>query len=447
MANLTENPVYESGVYQLETNDPVLGGTPVIVNGQPTDGHANVQAQQLANRTAYLKEQVDNIPLTVNLRVDEVFSGIVTQPDPFPQYALESTIGQPNGIASLDNNGQVPASQLLLAPSQVASASNTGEGAGVFSEKVDTDLKFKSLVAGTSITITEAEDVITISTSAGQAGGDVVGPSSSVNNSIALFDGVSGKSIKAGGVVGTAAYQNSTSFATSAQGAKADTAVQPSDLENKENILVAGTNITIDRTDPEAPVISASLENEGDVVGPSSSVTGEVALFNGTTGKLLQGGGVLGSAAFNNSEYFQAVLVSGTNIKTVNGNSLLGSGDISTAQVGPYSGVFIDNSLFASVSGTQTLNLSTDGTFDFTLTGNTTFSITGVPTLVGQQTIYIVVRIRQGATAYQPTWFSGITWLTSDGLAPSAPAANKVLEYIFTSADGVNWLGRKGAGN
>lgn len=447
MASLIENSVYEDQIYRLETSDPVLGGVPVIINGVPTTGHANAQAQQLANRTAYLKEQVDNIPTTVNVRVNEVVSGLVLQEDPFPQYVLESSVGVSNGVASLDSNGQVPASQLLLAPSQVASASNVGSGVGVFSEKVDTDLRFKSLVAGTSITITENQNSITISTSAGQAGGDVVGPTGATDNGVALFDGVSGKLLKSGSALGTAAYQNSTSFATAAQGEKADTAVQPSELSSKENTLVAGTNITIDRTNPASPVISASLENEGDVVGPSSSVTGEVALFNGTTGKLLQGGGVLGSAAFNNSEYFQAALVSGANIKTVNGNSLLGSGDISTAQVGPYSGVFIDNSLFASVSGTQTLNLSTDGTFDFTLTGNTTFSITGVPTLVGQQTIYIVVRIRQGATAYQPTWFSGITWLTSDGLAPSAPAANKVLEYIFTSADGVNWLGRKGAGN
>jgi len=46
--------------------------------------------------------------------------------------------------------------------------------------------------------------------------------------------------------------------ATSAQGAKADSAVQPAALASKENTLTAGANITIDRTDPSAPVISAS---------------------------------------------------------------------------------------------------------------------------------------------------------------------------------------------
>lgn len=54
MTNLIENPVYESGIFQLETATPVLGG-PVGFNlGVPTTGFSNAQAQQLANRTAYL---------------------------------------------------------------------------------------------------------------------------------------------------------------------------------------------------------------------------------------------------------------------------------------------------------------------------------------------------------------------------------------------------------
>lgn len=54
MANLTESSVYESGVYQLERSDPVDAG----VGG---DGVSNLQAKQLANRTKWLKEQVDSI--------------------------------------------------------------------------------------------------------------------------------------------------------------------------------------------------------------------------------------------------------------------------------------------------------------------------------------------------------------------------------------------------
>lgn len=60
MANLTESSVFENGVYQLETDDPVLGGTPAFDAGIPVTGHANAQAQQLANRTKYLKQAQEN---------------------------------------------------------------------------------------------------------------------------------------------------------------------------------------------------------------------------------------------------------------------------------------------------------------------------------------------------------------------------------------------------
>lgn len=52
MANLPESPVYESGIYQLETTDPVVGGP---------NGISNLQAKQLANRTAYLKQIADEV--------------------------------------------------------------------------------------------------------------------------------------------------------------------------------------------------------------------------------------------------------------------------------------------------------------------------------------------------------------------------------------------------
>ena len=66
--------------------------------------------------------------------------------------------------------------------------------------------------------------------SGGGGSGDVVGPASATNNGVALFDGTTGKLIKDGGVLGTAAFEAATSFATAAQGTKADTAVQPGSL-------------------------------------------------------------------------------------------------------------------------------------------------------------------------------------------------------------------------
>lgn len=57
------------------------------------------------------------------------------------------------------------------------------------------------------------------------------------------------------------------------------------------------------------------------VVGPSSAVDSKIALFSGATGKLIKDSGVALSDK-------QDALVSGTNIKTVRGRSILGSGEI-----------------------------------------------------------------------------------------------------------------------
>ena len=50
MANLQETGVWEEGIYQLETSDPVMGGA---------DGVDNKPLRQLANRTGYLKNKLE----------------------------------------------------------------------------------------------------------------------------------------------------------------------------------------------------------------------------------------------------------------------------------------------------------------------------------------------------------------------------------------------------
>ena len=50
MANLNETAQWETGIYQLETSDPVMGGP---------DGIDNRQAKQLAHRTLWLKNQTE----------------------------------------------------------------------------------------------------------------------------------------------------------------------------------------------------------------------------------------------------------------------------------------------------------------------------------------------------------------------------------------------------
>jgi hypothetical protein len=106
----------------------------------------------------------------------------------------------------------------------------------------------------------------------------------------------------------------------------------------------------------------------GDVVGPVSSTDGEIPLFDSTTGKLLKnsnkvlttvGGNIAAltnpsavsfirinadntvtarsASDFRSDIGAQETLVSGTNIKTINSTSLLGSGDITISTLGAWS--------------------------------------------------------------------------------------------------------------
>ena len=96
--------------------------------------------------------------------------------------------------------------------------------------------------------------------------------------------------------------------------------------------------------------------------------------------------------------------------------------------------------------GAQSLNLSTHDYFNLSLGGTTTLTLTGVPSLTNSEYVGFVVNVGQGATPYSLTWFNNITWLTTNGLAPNAPAANKTREYVFTTVDGTNFIGRAGSG-
>ena len=100
--------------------------------------------------------------------------------------------------------------------------------------------------------------------------------------------------------------------------------------------------------------------------------------------------------------------------------------------------------------GTVTLNLSNADYFNLELYGNTVLALTGAPSLTGGEMLSFVVNVQQSTATdpmYSLTWWNNITWLTSGGTAPNLPAHDKAREYIFTTVDGVNFIGRAGAAN
>ncbi|MEG9499898.1 hypothetical protein [Mannheimia indoligenes] len=69
MANLKETAEWIDGIYQIEKNDPVVGGE---------GGISNRQAEQLANRTGYLKKELEKRATTES----PVLTGTPTAPTP-----------------------------------------------------------------------------------------------------------------------------------------------------------------------------------------------------------------------------------------------------------------------------------------------------------------------------------------------------------------------------
>lgn len=62
MTGLVEQAIWDADVYQIEQTDPVVGGPPNLAQGQ---GITNVPHQALANRTAWLKAQIEALQQTL----------------------------------------------------------------------------------------------------------------------------------------------------------------------------------------------------------------------------------------------------------------------------------------------------------------------------------------------------------------------------------------------
>lgn len=105
---------------------------------------------------------------------------------------------------------------------------------------------------------------------------------------------------------------------------------------------------------------------------------------------------------------------------------------------------FDNLTVVSAASGTVTLNVGAAQVFNVTLAANSVLAFSNVPVPSGQSYSWLV-RVSQGATARTMS-FSGVSsWLTPGGTDPGAPAASKVIEYIFSTENGTTIIGRKGS--
>lgn len=135
------------------------------------------------------------------------------------------------------------------------------------------------------------------------------------------------------------------------------------------------------RSDGTVILVGSGLGGSGDVQGPASSTDNAIVRFDGTNGKVLQNSAATlddsGNASFNSVSLTtdlavthggtgasdaagartnlgaQETLVSGTNIKTINSTSLLGSGNISIDPI-PTGAVMVFAMASAPTGWTQT---------------------------------------------------------------------------------------------
>jgi hypothetical protein len=148
----------------------------------------------------------------------------------------------------------------------------------------------------------------------------------------------------------------------------------------------------------------------------------------------------------------QEPLISGTNIKTVGGQSLLGSGDIAvgtgdvtltgtqtltnkTIEAGTFTNGYVEET-FSGNSGTSLTIDLLNGTLQIiTLTGNVSFTF---PAVTAGRSFTMLLR-QDGTGGRTVTWPASVKW--PGGIAPTITStANKTDKYVFV-ADGSFWFG------
>ena len=137
----------------------------------------------------------------------------------------------------------------------------------------------------------------------------------------------------------------------------------------------------------------------------------------------------------------QYTLVSGTNIKTINGGSILGSGNISTVDTTklPLTGGTMTGAITAIretkvAMAANNIDLATGNLFTKTISGVTTLTISNA--LAAGNVNSFVLELTNGGSAVI-TWFGGVKW--AGGIAPTLTASGKDILGFYSHDGGTTW--------
>jgi hypothetical protein len=141
-----------------------------VVNGDPADDLTfNRPTTDLDNRTEAIRNCLDNFPISEVVGLQAALQGAA----PLHPNLIELTTldygANPEKIFAIDNAGNA-----TLIPNTLQGENNTGSNLGggsqVFESKLGIDLRFRTLVAGTNITLNQTANEIEIVSTPGEIG-------------------------------------------------------------------------------------------------------------------------------------------------------------------------------------------------------------------------------------------------------------------------------------
>ena len=361
--SFTGGPVTTSGTL-------TLGGTLALSNGGTGATSAGAALTSLgaypaANPSGYTSNA--GTVTTASVVTANGVSGTVANPTTTPAITIALGAITPTSVAATGTvtgtnvsgttSGTNTGDQAIVLSGDVSGSGSTGITTTIGANKVTYGkmqaASATSRLLGTSASSTAIDEII-LGTGLSMAGntlnstasgsGDVTGPSVAVDGDVAVFNGTTGKIIKVGATTGTGNLVRATSaILTTASllntnigtpsGGTLTNCTFPVAIQNTgitcatARVLgrsTAGTGSVEQLTlgaglSLAAGVLNTTGSGSGDVVGPVSSNTNELAKFSSTTGKLIggsiwseNGGDLYGAAGYREMEYGFVWIPSGT---------------------------------------------------------------------------------------------------------------------------------------
>lgn len=212
--------------------------------------------------------------------------------------------------------------------------------------------------------------------------------------------------------------------------------------EGNDSVNIEDINFNMDAIDEELKRLDDDKVDKTSVltdVPANAKFTDTVTTINGKTGAIAKADIVALGIPSQDTVYTHPT---GTNPHGTT-KSDIGLSNVDNLKQMPISNGTLQNytEKLVTLSGTSaTINLANSNVFAHTLSGATTYTITGATTGVAQSFSLI---IKQGTTSYAITFPSSVKW--ADGEIPDLTTTSKTYELVFTTTDGgTTWRGRSG---